>query len=482
MSFGDVEDLSNKMGNLQCSEDKTISDIKVNVGYTGPSHTIDSHETGCKNKGPLDEDDPVMDPKFQKPDPKFQNPQFWFDAVVGQVKSLQTAVSVPLLQVVKVFEGDPAKFKQWVKDIERYAQMSRLGDADIPRIAHITCSGSVADYVQRYLDECVDQKRTPSWKKIKDHMTKRFAEITDPQQAMAVLRKVRQKSDESVQMYSERLLRVAEDAYPPNTQETDEARKLVQKQLVDIFCDGLFHDYLRMKVLRADPSTFSEAVDIAMKEQNLRKRFNLRSHDNYDMLPATYTESETRNLQTNSNFPFINANGNAPSVPRTEWPSWVSQIPGTAPDSRQIEPMEIDHYRSQKCFNCFGLGHRARECPTRRRNYVSEAWPDDRQSDDEPPDDRQVPKTAKVRKPPVKRDHNGKQKQTQNRNAGQNRNRQKQVPPQVPDWIRGAECWICHMIGHLKRNCPNRHVPDRNRVPVYPQGNGNPQGPRIQEN
>ena len=134
MSFEDVEDLSNKMGNLQCSEDKTISDIKVNVGYTGPSHTIDSHETGYenkgpshtidshetgyKNKGPLDEDEPATDPKFK-------NPQFWFDAVVGQVKSLQTAVSVPLLQVVKVFERDPAKFKQWVKDIERYAQMSR---------------------------------------------------------------------------------------------------------------------------------------------------------------------------------------------------------------------------------------------------------------------------------------------------------------------------------------------------------------------
>ena len=62
---------------------------------------------------------------------------------------------------------------------------------------------------------------------------------------------------------------------------------------------------------------------------------------------------------------------------------------------------------------------------------------------------------------------------------GLNRVAQGQVPTQVPDWIRGAECWICHMIGHLQRNCPNRVVPNRNRVPIFPQGNWN--GPRPQE-
>ena len=35
-----------------------------------------------------------------------------------------------------------------------------------------------------------------------------------------------------------------------------------------------------MKVMRTDPKTFEEAVEIAMKE-HLRKRFNLRSNSNY---------------------------------------------------------------------------------------------------------------------------------------------------------------------------------------------------------
>ena len=47
-------------------------------------------------------------------------------------------------------------------------------------------------------------------------MTKRFAEISDSNHAMAVLHMVRQGPSESVQMYSERLLRIAEDAYLPS--------------------------------------------------------------------------------------------------------------------------------------------------------------------------------------------------------------------------------------------------------------------------
>ena len=86
------------------------------------------------------------------------DPKVLLKTMLGQVKSLQTAVSVPLLQVVKTFDGDSTKFKQWVKDVERYSQMARLNDSDIPRIVHVTCTGLVADFVQRYVDECQSDK------------------------------------------------------------------------------------------------------------------------------------------------------------------------------------------------------------------------------------------------------------------------------------------------------------------------------------
>lgn len=50
--------------------------------------------------------------------------------------------------------------------------------------------------------------------------------------------------------------------------------------MVDIFTDGLSFDLLRMKVLRENPKTLENAVQVAMREQNLRNRLALRSQDN----------------------------------------------------------------------------------------------------------------------------------------------------------------------------------------------------------
>ena len=38
---------------------------------------------------------------------------------------------------------------------------------------------------------------------------------------------------------------------------------------------------------------------------------------------------------------------------------------------------------------------------------------------------------------------------------------------QIPDWVRNAECWNCHSIGHLRRHCRKRSTNSRKRKPVY---------------
>ena len=224
----DVEMITSQMGDLQCQEnDKkdVSSDIKGNMGFGGPSLCpigVGSMSNCEHNQEPLDEDDPKLIMK----------------SMFSHIKALQTAVTVPLLQLVKPFTGDSTEFKQYVKDIEKYAQMAKLGDSDILSKVHITCTGPVADFVQRFMDEYKTEGLPPSWKVLKKLMTKRFGEITDESEAMAVLRRIRQGPDESVQMYSERLLRVAEDAYPPSCQADRSGFDLVQRQLLDIFCDG----------------------------------------------------------------------------------------------------------------------------------------------------------------------------------------------------------------------------------------------------
>ena len=392
--------------------------------------------------------------------------------LAGQVKGLQTAISVPLLQVVRTFEGDPSKFKQWIKDIERYAQMARLDDNDIPRIVLMTCSGSIADFVKRYLDEVAKKGDPPIWPHLKKLMQKRFAEITDPQQAMAVLRRIRQKPDESVQLYSERLLRIAEDAYPTPYDERD--HHLVQKQLIDIFCDGLCFDYLRMKVLRENPDSFEKALEIAMREQNLRKRFNLRSDAEYaSMLAGTnpnMIQSPSFGMGCSQSNPQQNfQNLNFPTVWQSDLQNVQNALNNQNP--RVVEPMEIDYFRNQKCFKCNGTGHRARECPTPGQMYSKQKhWlkavdssDDDSDESDEnevvsPQKAKKTPKTKKAPKKTEKPPPKPQPKKTTpapRQNRAPKQNPAQRIAPEIPEWIKGAECWICHMIGHLKVEHPS---------------------------
>ena len=250
-----------------------------------------------------------------------------FDQITNQLSGLASAVyTQSVTQVVPTFEGDPKKFREWIKGIEKYSKLTNLNDKDVPKIAYQACSGPVADFIRRYLQERENAREDPNWNTLKKNLNSRFAEITDSQQALAVLRKTKQKPNESVQLFAERLLNVAEDAYPQGGD-----RPVVEQQLINIFVDGLYYDYLKMKVLRDDPQTFDEAIQVAMKEQNIRKRFSLRQ------------EPEFERPQMTPNF-------------RTP--------------AKQEEPMEVDHYRPKRCYKCKRTGHWAKECRVKTASEV----------------------------------------------------------------------------------------------------------------
>ena len=73
---------------------------------------------------------------------------------------------------------------------------------------------------------------------------------------------------ETVQVYSEKLYALANDAFATVD------KGVVESQLVGFFIDGLFHDYLRMKVMRENPKTFQAAVQSALAEQIQGKGFS----------------------------------------------------------------------------------------------------------------------------------------------------------------------------------------------------------------
>mgnify|MGYP006878681023 CR=1 FL=1 len=159
------------------------------------------------------ENPPVYTPTYQRQQRQTQpldENDITGQQIMETFQALRTAVSVPLFSIVQTFEGNPSQFKQWVRNLERYAQMAKVSEGELPSIALVTCTGLVADFIKRYIDEVGVAGTRPNWQDLKKLLQKRFAEVTDPQQATALLRRTRQGPQESVQMFAEHLLRSEE--------------------------------------------------------------------------------------------------------------------------------------------------------------------------------------------------------------------------------------------------------------------------------
>lgn len=109
---------------------------------------------------------------------------------------------------------------------------------------------------------------------MKTELSTRFSEITDAQHAFMLLSKVHQKPGETLQVYAERLLALAADAFD------NQQGQPVQRQLIDI-CNWSKEDKLKLKVFRENPVSLKTAITNATNEQNLRRRFNPHKHHQY---------------------------------------------------------------------------------------------------------------------------------------------------------------------------------------------------------
>ena len=78
-------------------------------------------------------------------------------------------------QIVGVFEGDPTKFRDWIKSIEKYILLAGGDDDQTKRLAYQTIRGAVSDYIQRYMTKHPNS----SWEDLKSELNIRFAEVND---------------------------------------------------------------------------------------------------------------------------------------------------------------------------------------------------------------------------------------------------------------------------------------------------------------
>lgn len=239
-----------------------------------------------------------------------------FNNLAFQLQGLSNKLSAQSInQVVPKFSGDTSKFRTWIKQIEKYVLLANMGREEAKLVAYQASDPPVSDFIHRWLESNEDNEHA-GWNQLKEQLTARFAEVIDSQHTFELISKIKQRPGETVPIFAERLYNLAEEVF----KDQNVMLPIIQSQLVNFFINGLLLDYLKMKIMRDNPQTYQQAVAIAMTEQNLRKRFDLRKGgpDRTNMRPS-----------------------------------------GVA----SHEPMEVDHYRPRKrCFNCNKFGHKARDC------------------------------------------------------------------------------------------------------------------------
>ena len=217
---------------------------------------------------------------------------------------------------IKVFEGNPQEFENWIKQIEKHSFLFNCNDRKKQLVAYQTCTGLVSDYIKRYLESDGTEK---TWANLKENLHSRFSPVLDRPRAFEQLVNIKQKKDEDVQFFAERLLSLSEKAYPDRT---DSITPIIESRLLSIFLSGLSDPNVRAQIERTMPDSFEEAYQAALREQGILYRCATRDKARPDRL----------NRPRENNV-----------------------------DRRREQPMDIDHARHRNYNSNFNRGYRNRE-------------------------------------------------------------------------------------------------------------------------
>ena len=257
---------------------------------------------------------------------------------------------------IEPFDGDPNKFKEWMRALDKYSLLNNLSDDKKVCIAFQTSRKIVSDYIFRWQTE----ERDPNWAGLKQELFSRFSPIVDAKHAKNMLRRSRQKPDENIIAYSTRLHNLSYEAYSGAANQ-----EYVETELIEAFVDGLHNQRLKFKLMERDPKTFKEAVKIAKDDQNLRTMFALRTKTSTEE-PMEVDTLRKRRCHYCDKAGHIAVNCRLRQRQQSNKQINEIQNMGSSNQVTRPEPRQLD--RSLLCYYCGQPGHFKRNCVRLKRD------------------------------------------------------------------------------------------------------------------
>ena len=269
-----------------------------------------------------------------------------------------------LITQVRTFNGEGHKnFRSWVKDMKRVRLTVGQDEERTRLVALSTLRGQASEYLTRE----VAANANISWPEILDTMNTRFSDLADTQYALQTLKRLKQKEGENVQAFSERMLELAEEAFPP----ADMNHNMVQRQLVDIFIDGVKDNSIAKRLIRMGPATLQAAVRVALEEQVTARQYQMRRREEPMEVDSASKSSRLDHVEESlADLTKELKEVLALTRARTE-PNAAPAGQGTGQSVRKTAKSHRTPDGRIKCFYCDWPGHKKADCRKFKRDQAA---------------------------------------------------------------------------------------------------------------
>ena len=151
--------------------------------------------------------------------------------------------------------GSRIRFKHWLAGFKHFAAVTKIKDSElITVLLTFLCPESV----QRVTTLCLSDVDKSDVNRTLENISK-ILEKPNRISVKAALFKARQKVGQSITEFATKLMDLATDAYPEESQDA-----LRSEILMDVFLTGLNSEYIALSVLSEKPKTFEEAMNSAI--------------------------------------------------------------------------------------------------------------------------------------------------------------------------------------------------------------------------